>query len=377
MWISPDDTERYLRKLGSSEGPEAYEQLMQAAARVLNAYLRWLLPIPDDRVDVIREVQLRVWRSRDTYEYCGVAAWWRFIKRIADNCAVDLIRARGPETQIEDPILAEIPEGEVWMIAEVVVHLDERRSLYDAADELWLGPKTTDHHAKLLVAKLLYVDQMPWEQVLRMLQGVVELNRAKFDEWASDPCTLRHLTYEQLYYSNDKLCEHLLGVEPAVTPLDRIARRCGSGEYCDNPPGGWSWPEVCVILYRFRYAMLIEQVARLRNCSLSEAQIREVTERCVATFPFKAAMQHLLAATAGPSRIQTVLAAPGTWQRLVFQYSTADDLPQRDIHDRTSPAAALAGYKLTAGMLNVWLSNRRLLRRLVDHCARRRGAHEP
>jgi hypothetical protein len=62
---------------------------------------------------------------------------------------------------------------------------------------------------------------------------------------------------------------------------------------------------------------------------------------------------------------KSVLGTSGLWQRLAFQYRYQDELTHRDIQDRTDPPASLVAYSITLGMLNVWLSNGRLLTQLA------------
>lgn len=121
-----------------------------------------------------------------------------------------------------------------------------------------------------------------------------------------------------------------------------------------------------MILWRYRHGLLHEQILQRDDCAFSPQLLTELIDRTLACFPFSQEMLSLLAALG--TRGRQALMERGLWQRLAFQYKYRDSLPHQDIQDRTQPAyrqVAEADHpEITLGMLNVWLSNGRLLERL-------------
>jgi hypothetical protein len=140
-----------------------------------------------------------------------------------------------------------------------------------------------------------------------------------------------------------------------------------SGGNSAEPPGNWTWPEVQVILWRYRQAERVDKILAHELCSVEKDEMAVLFDRCLEKFPFSDVMKQLLDSLERWPHATRELSEPGLWQRLVFEYFCRETTNHRDIFERTSPPAALASYKLTMAMLNVWLSNGRLFTRLASH----------
>lgn len=381
----PDETLRRFTGPDAGEAERAFDRLMRQTTPMLRSYLQWKIPVPDDREDVIQEVKQRLWRSRQRLEDRGMGGWWRYVKTTADRITIDYFRERSAAASLDDPEMGEIPDADLPDVDALVGVLVDRERLYRLADACWLGAPAPDHSRRLLAAKLFYVDGLPWSDVCEIVgRGSPDRrppSRRELDDWLADQTVLAHLAYSSLYVSNDALTQRLLGL-PAGDPesLERLARRAAEiaardAEPDEAPPTeNWTWPEIAAILWRFRHAMLLDQIVRLQACRLDLNELEQLFDRCRDLFPFSTTVVRLKESTKASPGAGDVLSGAKLWQRLVFQYFAADTLPHRDIHDRTAPAAEAVGYQLTLGMLNVWLSNGRLMKSLAKFAGREEQA---
>lgn len=359
--------------LGDFVGPSeararaAFGRLVDRSVPIMDRHLRPLLPREEDRQDVIQEAQIRVWSYRGRFQNRGIASWLNFLKITIERCAFDLGRGNVGNLVIDDVPFGEIPDAELPVVTTFFELSRDRERLYALADGLWLGKPEADADRRLLAGKLFYLDGRPWDQIAARLQ----VERRTLDGWLTDPWVLGHVAFEALYRGNDRLTRHLLRVssqEDLAALLSKAAR-----EPDEEPPGGWTWPEVYAIVWKYRFGKLTEHIATLPDCRLDREELKALFDRCRSLFPFEEVIRMLIACFDLAPKGEATLKATALWRRLVFQYAASDELPHRDILDRTEPSATAAGYSLTLGMLNVWLSNGRLLRALKDHYDRTMG----
>lgn len=344
----------------------AFDRLMSATAPILDRHLRTYLSREEDRQDVIQEVRIRAWRYRNRFQNRGFGSWLSFVKLTAERCAVDLARGRAADLSVDDPTWREIPEDELPVVADFFEFTRNRELLYRLADDLWLGEGGADFDRRLLAGKLFYLDGMSWDRLAARLK----VDRRTLDTWLTDPIVLRHVAYAGLYLDNARLTRHLLGLASPDEDLSSLLMKARDRSE-EAPPEGWTWPEVYAVLWRYRFARLTEHIQAMPECGLGRAELEALFDRCRANFPFENIIS-TLAARFGPLSVgEETLKGTSLWRRLVFQFASADELPHRDIHDRMSPPAAVAGFSLTLGMLNVWLSNGRLAKAIRDHYRRR------
>jgi DNA-directed RNA polymerase specialized sigma24 family protein len=352
---------------GESRAEAAFLWLMEASMPMLQARLRQRLRRREDCEDVAVQVQLRVWRYRERFDNRGRASWLRFLKQVADRCLIDHATANRSEISLDDSDWGDVPATDLPVVDSLIDVLRDRDRLYAAADELWLGERTPDHDRRLFAAKLFYLDRLPWKAVC----DLVRVDRATLDRWLGDPVVARYVAFDALYLGNVELASRLLGLaEASPELLNALAQEAAAPTTAEPPTPGRTWPEVFAILWRYRFAHLTEQIATHPNGSLDRKELEALFDRCRREFPFASIMSGLVSHLGKSTVVRAGLTETAFWRRLVFQYFAADELPHRDIHDRTSPAADVVGYHLTLGMLNVWLSNGRLFKALADHVSR-------
>lgn len=352
----------------------AWEHLWKVSRPYLLRYLSAWLHNPDDREDVAQDCFLRIWAFRDRFHSQGEQAWFAFIRRTAYRCMIDMRRRLVQETLSLD----DIDEPEATYIADTADSLAAAmlaKELYLAADILWLGLDThippPMHQVHLLAAQLYYLHGKPWQEVVRLLLPVgVRLDRNTLDAWLTHPGVLRHLFYSALYYSNDRLTGYLLQIpEPFdEKKIDEVMRYFSHSDVSTPPPPGvTTWEEAWLILWRYRYGLQPDKICQRVDCPFTVEEMQVLLARLQQRMPFRQQMAQLLERFDQIPGVDLtdVVCGAGLWQRLALQYCYHDGLAHVDIYERMFPAAECAGYHLTMGMLNVWLSNGRLVQRLA------------
>ncbi|MDR3690742.1 MAG: hypothetical protein P4L46_15300 [Fimbriimonas sp.] len=320
-----------------------------------------------DREDIVQEVFQRVWRSSQSVAFESPGAWWRWLRTTCSRCTVDAIRSSIPGGVIDGLEDVDVAADEVNTVDELIEMIEDRESLYRLADEVFLGvPRDMtprERRRRLLAAKLLLVDRLPWQSVIHLINaGSSEepiLERKDLDRWIGCHSVLRSLAYTELNWDNQKLYQHLVD---SVGPL----------EQAHDPLTAMNWSKDALDAIRLRYlnALLLEQIASRMADRLTKGDLIAVFDRCAERFPFIEIVRRLNSDFDFASGGREMLRDPGLWNRLIFQYYAHDELPHRDIYDRTAGAANEIGYTITMGMLNVALSNGRLFRRMADHIAK-------
>jgi hypothetical protein len=269
-------------------------------------------------------------------------------------------------------------EPDPWpdLDADLAAHLGAQ-SAYQAANVLWLGLDATlpaaTHDRQLLAAQLYYEEGVPFDTLPTLLgcapPGEAPLSRATLNLGLQHPGVLRFLGFHTLFYANDRLAGHLLGLGDriAAETLNLWMRKAVAEEPDGLSPCGFTWMEVILVLQRFRNAVPFDRILEHHANAVTAEQLAELLDRLEPRQPFIHQMRRLLIALERlpRTRAREQLAHAGLWKRLAFQYCYDQDLPHRDILERTQRSATLVNYNLTAGMLNVWLSGGRLLHQLA------------
>ena len=343
----------------------AFAALKPPGLRFLHRSLRSRVSNVQDREDVIAETWHHLWRARLTLTDRGIAAWYALLRRTAEHCRVDLLRRQQRAVDVADVPAEELADGELADLedlATAIIRAGDIAAIDALADARWLGltaaDSHADHHRRLLAVQLFYLDGACWSEIVRLVGGAAgtrpPVDRATLDDWCADAAVLRHLAYSQLHQTGDELASAVLAVAAASLSLNE--------------------PEMRVLEWRYRHNLTAEQIGNRTDCELSNKEVRTLLDRLRARLPFRGVMEDLCCAIErrwlDPA---AVFRESGLWQRLAFQYRYRDDLTHRDIHERTADAGAVVGYSLTLGMLNVWLSNGRLLRQLAADWRERSG----
>lgn len=372
--IQLDQALHLLADADEERAREAWEHLWKVSRPYLLRYLSAWLHNMDDREDIAQDCFLRIWAFRDRFHSQGEQAWFAFIRRTAYRCMIDMRRRLVQETlsldDIEEPEATDIADTADSLAAAMLA-----KELYLAADILWLGLDThvppRMHQVHLLAAQLYYLHGKPWQEVVRLLLPAgVRLDRNTLDAWLTHPGVLRHLFYNALYYSNDRLTGYLLQIPEPVNEkqIDEVLRCLSNREASTPPPPGVdTWEEAWLILWRYRYGLHPDKIRQRVDCPFTVEEMQVLLARLQQRMPFRQQMAQLLERFDQISGVNLteVVFEPRLWQRLALQYCYHDGLAHVDIYERMFPAAECAGYHLTMGMLNVWLSNGRLVQRLA------------
>lgn len=347
-WVGPDPT------LSS----EAFERLSEKARPVISAFLNRYPCSHEEREDIIADTLLKVANARSRFRPEGEAAWRQYLRSVALNCLRDEFRKRPGAREVPLDNLGEIPFEDRPYIDALLEHAEDRRRLYAEADACWLGQSDEEGDRRLLAAQL-HGDGIPAETIARLLGA------SSLDDALTDPVVVRRFAFHRLYFSNDRLSCHVLGIE--AKSLNATAERANRGTDLP-PPEGWTWSEVQVVLLRVRNGLLTKQIDRFTRHGLSTNEVLTVIERSLTLYPMAGEAQRLCVELPNTAP----LAKDALWKRLAFQYYCADRLPQLQIHERTSPAAEVLGYRLTEPVIAGWISVGRLFTALAAHVEQRR-----
>lgn len=332
----------------------AFDQLCSCLRPRLATYLRMRCRCRDAQTceDLVQETFLRLWNERNRFLAYSFAALIGYLQTVARRVYLDYLREekRLPDGQGTSDYgeLEQIPQEERSLIEQILL-LHEAGWLLEQVDTALLSlpdlpPR--ERQRRLLAAQLFYLDNEPWESVLRFLNPSAlpgeTVTRSLLDEWLSDLPTLRLLAFRALYWDGAALVAHILNHAKAI----------------------WTEQERQIITWRFGQALRLDQILSRTDLPLLPQQIPIICDRSLSFFPFESLMITLR------NRLITVvgldpLTHRDLYQRLAFEYGFRDELAQRDILDRIAPAGKIVDYVVTPGMLNVWFGNRRLLEKVI------------
>ena len=363
------DELRYIERFASCDrevADEAFTRLSDRVERFLWRYLSSLVPSEQEREDIILAVLEKLYLKRSDFQVKGVGAWWSYVAVTARRCVYD----RSPHAQsVEIP--NELPARDLEVIGNVAELSHFRSVLYRCADELWLGVarsiEESERRKRLFAAQMFYLHGSSWQEIAAILEPISDsISRSTLDEWFLAPSVILDLAYHQLYVDNDSLVCTILRPEKPLTrrELDEIVQRADSSSF--TPPEGWTWQEAKIAVWRYRNGLLTEKIQQMDR-HLTIPVIESALGRCRTRLPFERRARDLQQALAKRKVPIDLLAKSGLWKRLVFQYSIANELPQRQILERIEGAARVSGFDVTAGKLGAWLSNGRLLEQLSTH----------
>lgn len=329
--------------------------------RFLSRFLRSYFVNDEDRQEVVGAVLAKLWSNRDRIEIRSVGAWWRYVGRIAHNCALDELGGPGKYEQTNY-------EGDEAFTDEFWDSLDIDR-LYRAADELWLGvPKSEPpslRAQKLTAAQFYYKDGLDVTEIIPLVLRDRQASIGELHAWLQESCVLDRLTHTTMHRRNDELTVAALGLtQPQkASDLDRLAsdaqRRVG------EPPVGWTWEEVCVIFFRYRNGLSEKKIAQLMG--VTEDFVGQTLDKARKNILIGGECDRLHKTFGRLGVKRNSMAESGVWKRTAFQYDIQNEYPQKSIVELMEPLCDLGPFKFNAGILNVWLSGERLLKQLRDY----------
>ena len=347
---------------------------------------------PEIRDEIVQSTFLNLWRARPKFVAQGEPQWRGFLKRTAYRCCIDFVRAEaGQNTPLPLDLTAEPPGDE----AEPLFKGEAAGRLYDCANTvlLELDPalSSAEHDRQLLAARFYYLDNESLENIGRWLPPASPeqpaLTRSVLSSWLTCPGVVRYLAYDLLYYANDRLAAHLLGVDEDWEPARRnsfltaLMRRALQAPSTGAAVAGWNWAQVQAILWRYRYGLSLEDILAFDTCAVSREEVISLTASCEVHFPFYYQMERLLTALERSPAVDThEVFNASLWQRLALQYHYYDELTYDEIECRLQPAATLVNYPVRAVTMPTWLSisaknQGRVIKRLTARCAGLEGAY--
>jgi DNA-directed RNA polymerase specialized sigma24 family protein len=361
----------------------ALTQLRTRSISGLRSYLyRCNIKNSDLIEDLIQDAFMKVWLNRKKFAIPTYQAWISSLHTIALRCYVDSWRKQQQEKRKFDELVSRVPDRDLRSVVAFLQRLyeaDGPEYFLGQADELWLGvdgelPIET-RRMQALAAQLYYLDDWSCSEIVeafRARPGACRLTERMLEASLKHPGVIRALAFNELYFSNDRLVWHLLGMSEPVEPkrladLSRAACADGSHARTDRQLSA----EATVILWRYRHAMKPEDILRRKDCPCSEEHLFSLLASLTPRLPFNSCMTTLLTGLTphlGADQTRNLLAYSGLWQRLAFQYYYGEELARNDVCIRLEEPAAQVGYTVNTGNLNVWLSGKRLIQRLVKHC---------
>ena len=314
----------------------AFDRLAQDIRPSLLRYFGRRLQSNEAREDAIGEVIQKLWQSRESFKPGSELGWRRYILTIAQRGQIDAARRSGsrPSEVLIDSVDSFAEEGDY---AARFLDAAIRGELYDVADRHWLGWKDelprSERDRRVLAAKLLHIDKLPWRSVCRLVHlwnDMGEPDRATLESWLAQDGPYLTMAFDELYIPSSALADHViatLGLDLEGEEADWIRKRAAAAPFSETN--------------------------------------EEWSDRWIATLPFKSLVKALHLTLAEPPCREHLLAQPGLWKRLVFEYYAVDELPHKDIAERTAAAARESGFELNATTLNNWLSMGRLAKELA------------
>ncbi|HVT13179.1 MAG TPA: sigma-70 family RNA polymerase sigma factor [Fimbriimonadaceae bacterium] len=345
------------------EAQIAFDKIFANQRRRLIRYFMGKGFSEDNAEDLTQEVSRRAWAARRSFEPLGLGAWWNFLLRIARNHAIDIVRRSSRYRQDAFADAEEIPAGDIPYLDVLL-----REDIFDAADALWLGlprRQKSQNRSRLLAAQLFYLHGLDWREVAQVLGKDARTASHELDEWLSDGAVLRHLAYVELYWSNDRLAGYLLCPKEPLTPpeLDRLNEALNGDEPATRI-SDWTPREAFVVLRRVRNGLTTDRILSFHHYNFDQDEVEGVAERVRNQYPMARIGKELRDAYEAADHVMRLIDT-GLWRRLVFQYDFSDDLPQKQILERTAPPAEVVGTKMTEAKLTGWISMNRLLAQLA------------
>jgi hypothetical protein len=223
---------------------------------------------------------------------------------------------------------------------------------------LWLGASGAPNHAKLLAAQWFFIDQIPVQEIHALLPDGT-CTRAELMCWLSDPNLATQAAFRAVYYSNPRLACYLLRHDPPLTTSELEAViRCALTERSNEGYPPLNSHQLRVLLLRYHNGLLTEKIAQLEQRKGEE--VESIIDELRRSLPFAGVARQLNSMFAGCGVSPSPLKNAGLYRRLAFQYFVSDQLPDKQVLERTDPVAAVGGYNLTDKMLNMWIHGGRL-----------------
>lgn len=344
---------------------EAFVSLVPRIRAVMIPYLRKYVEHIQDRDDIVMTAVSRMWTRRTQVSFASTGEWWSYLAKACTRIAFDSRKASLEDEYHTSEFLAE----EHAAITSASALTWEKQRMYAIADAVWLGvdielpAKFRDY--KSLAAQLKFMSKLDSSQVARLLSQHASISPNDVNQWCQEGSTMNMLAFHHLYIDNNSLACELIHGEGSEFRLDvsQYLRK-------ETPPGApmvmrWTPAQTRAIVLKYKNGLQESKILQM-DPGISSRDLETVAVRCAELLPFARRAQQLTEIL-GEKEGKSLLAKPGLWRRLVFQYLSHDELPHKQIYERTSSAAAVGGFALTEHMVATWIGNNRLVSQLAKY----------
>ena len=344
---------------GEDEGAArtAFDRLWKATLAPLMRLARRRGLREADAEDLSQVVLTELWGSRRSVRAQTSGAWYGLVWTAATRKIAKTPSPHG-ETLVGE--IDDIPAEDLPYLDALLDASEERRRLYEKADDLWLGDVDEDVAVRIVALQFLLIDGLDKEDIAMML-GILP---DEIEGWIHDPAVLARALFSAVCWPSDHLAGHLLRPERPFTPseMDTLLRDQDAHETATV----WPRKEARVLCWRIRYGLPEERILRAAGGEVDRPELDDALAKIQAAFPYRRIAQGLR--TELEERGDAgAMARSGLWMRVAFEYATRYDLPPRQVLERAGPPAAESRFHLDMVKLYNWLSAGRLYSQLAHY----------
>lgn len=286
----------------------------------------------------------KIWNGRRSFKFSGLGGWWFYLQRIVDSCLIDL-----NDRNNKQPETVELTDQDVAVGDELDGAWETLLSMRKLADRRWIGVPAKwsekQRYRALLAAQLHYLEHLPYQEILDAVGTNSSIDRKKLDALLVMPHVLRDLAFHEIYIS----CQDL---EPLVrASASKRIELNESHEY--------------VLKYWIKFGMSKRMISERLGRSFDFSAFQDAVVELGPFFPFADITRSLMACLGSSSASRQEVLRP-VWKRLAFEYKYFDDLSTAHLLERIGSAAEVLGERITLGVLNGWIDNKRLLTELIQ-----------
>lgn len=351
-----------LQSSDESEAAAAFHALCDFSRQRLKSTLKKYGATSEEVEDILQEVWARVWHARKGTSFSSTPRWFAFLRRLGINALVDLRKI--PVTLLSAEEITAIPESDLHSVVTVVMSSLDHERILSCTEEIWLGaPQTANRHLRLIAAQMFFVDNLSVTEVLGTLNAGRmpndKIRREELDEWLSSPWAVLGVSHSELYFPTQKLAADILDVSPV--DVNRIVSEAANDENLSK-----SLIDSRTIAVLSKYYNI-----RVETRAMSDEEAEEVLREHL---PFSQTAHRTHQRFCRKPDCLRWLQEHGLWRKLVFDYWFLDEISQKEILCRTSPAAEVFHYKsLSPTTVNALTSGRRLLNQLTKALSQSNG----
>lgn len=347
---------------GEDEGlaREAFETLC-ASSRAAGFRMLSRSGIRDaDAEDLIQSAFAELWGLRKTLNASTPGAWYALVRRSLSWQLSKRIQKREREQTLSEQL---IPEDEVPYLDEMVFASEDRRRLYAAADDLWLGAVENDLILGIVAARLILVEGLGKSDVAAMF----DVSEDVIGRWLRQESLLTRAAYLGLFWPVDKLAGYVLRPEQPLSTAELDLLTLSE----DIPVlKDWTLLEARVVCWRLRNGLTKRDIVRASGGALDLTAVELTLRKLHAALPLveiARSVRKSLTEVGSPR----ALAIPGIWKRLAFQYALRE-LPNSQIVDLVGPPASVGPFVIDAAKLNRWVTSGQLFSQLASYVREQR-----